>query len=474
MAYRYGDRNQMTFLPQSIEEYIPEDGPVRAYDAFVEALDFEKLGIQINPKKVGNPNYDPRAMLKLLVYGYSYGVRSSRKLEREANYNMSFIWLMGGLKPDHKTIAEFRRNNKKALKGVLKQCARLCIKLNLIAGNTLFVDGTKIRANASKKNIWTHNKCEKVLKKADKRIEKILSDCETIDRKEDGCPSLVAMEEDLKNQKVLKSRVKNILNELEAEDRQAINTTDTDCALMRSVQGSHASYNMQSTVDQKHGLIVNSDVVNKNNDSSQFAEQIEQAHETMGKKCDTACADAGYSSVDELEKIDEQEIRVVVPSQKQALKKKKDNPFDKSHFMYDRYNDCYICPEGKTLKYSYTNKTKKCRVYRAGTVCISCQNFGECTKHEPRGRGISRLLKVNLQEKLEAQYEESADVYAIRKQKVELPFGHIKRNLNVGGFLMRGLGGVKAEASLYASCFNIARMITILGVTGLITALSGL
>ena len=170
MAYRYGDRRQKILFPQSIDEYIPQDAPVRAYDVFVDALDFDQLGIQIEPDKVGCPQYDPKAMLKLLVYGYSYGVRSSRKLERETHYNLSFIWLSGGLKPDFKTIAEFRRNNKTALANVLKQCARLCIKLGLIEGNTLFVDGSKIRANASINSSWNEDRCSKRLEKIDTRI----------------------------------------------------------------------------------------------------------------------------------------------------------------------------------------------------------------------------------------------------------------------------------------------------------------
>ncbi|MBC8392136.1 MAG: transposase, partial [Deltaproteobacteria bacterium] len=169
MAYRYGDRCQKTLFPQSIDEYIPNDAPVRAYDVIISSLNFDELGVKVDPHKVGCPQYDPKVMLKLLVYGYSYGVRSSRKLEREANYNLSFIWLTGGLKPDHKTIAEFRRKNKTALQKVLKQSARLCIKLGLIEGNTLFVDGTKIRANASMRNNWTEQRCQKSLKNIDKR-----------------------------------------------------------------------------------------------------------------------------------------------------------------------------------------------------------------------------------------------------------------------------------------------------------------
>ena len=473
MAYRYGDRKQRTLFPQSIDEYIPQDAPVRAYDVFVDSLEFAELGIEIEPHKVGCPQYDPQIMLKLLLYGYSYGVRSSRKLEREACYNLSFIWLTGGLKPDHKTIAEFRRKNKSALRKVLKQCARLCIKLDLIEGNTLFVDGTKIRANASIKNTWTKDRCDRHLKKIDKRIKEILSACDAADRKEKDQASLVKMKEELKDQDALKSKVKNILNELKAEDKKSTNTTDPDCKLMHSVQGSHSAYNVQSVVDEKHGLIVNSDVVSENNDIHQFADQIEQANETLDKKCQTACADAGYASIDELEKIDEQGIKVVVPSQKQALKEKKEDPFDKSHFKYNRKKDCYICPAGEVLTYRRTELEKRRGVYRVKrSTCENCQHFGICTTGKI-GRKVTRLLKEDLKEKLEAQYEqpESQKVYNLRKQKVELPFGHIKHNLNVSGFLLRGLDGVKAETAILSSCFNIARMISIMGVTGLIDKL---
>lgn len=197
MSYRNGNREQMGIFPPCIEDYVKEDDPVRAYDAIVEALDFSELEIELDSVKVGCPQYDPKAMLKLLVYGYSYGIRSSRKLERATHHNVSFMWLMGGLKPDHKTIAEFRRKNKKALKKVLKQCARLCIKLDLIAGNSLFLDGSKFRANASIKNTWDKKKCERYLKKIDKRIDAILSECDEIDEGEEGQPSRVEMEEGL-------------------------------------------------------------------------------------------------------------------------------------------------------------------------------------------------------------------------------------------------------------------------------------
>ena len=164
MALKIGNRNQYSFLPPVIDKYVGEDDPVRVYDAFVETLDFEKIGIDINNNKVGNSSYDPKAMMKLLVYGYSYGIRSSRKLERATKHNLSFIWLMGDLKPDHKTIANYRKNNKKALKEVLVQSAQLCMELNLIDGNILFLDGSKIRGNSSINKTRTKEGLEKQLK----------------------------------------------------------------------------------------------------------------------------------------------------------------------------------------------------------------------------------------------------------------------------------------------------------------------
>lgn len=475
MAYRHGNRGQMEFFPPSIEDYVSQDNPVRAYDAFVEALNLNELDIVLDENKVGNSEYFPKAMLKLLVFGYSYGFRSSRKLERATHDNLSFVWLMGGLKPDHKTIAEFRRKNKSALKNVLKQCARLCIRLDLIAGNTLFTDGTKIRANASIKNTWTKEKCERCLKHIDKHIKSILNECDAVDKEEQQQGSLVKMKETLREKETLKSKVQKILKELKAEQKKATNTTDPECTRINSLQGSHAGYNAQTVVDEKHGLIVSSDIVSKNNDLEQFAEQINQANETLQKKCDTACADSGYANTTELEKIDKQDIKVVVPSQRQASKKEP-GEFDKERFRYDSENDCYICPEEYQLPYSYFDRHKQYKVYTISDkkICFNCCYFGTCTKSKD-GRKVTRLINEETRLKLEAQYEQpkSQDIYKLRQQKVELPFGHIKRNLNVQSFLLRGLDGAKTEMSLLASCFNISRMITILGVPALVRHFAG-
>jgi transposase len=468
MAYRYGNREQMTLLPQSIEEYIPEDNPVRVYDAFVEALDFGGLGMELDEEQVGNPGYDPRAMLKLLVYGYSYGVRSSRKLERETHYNLSFLWLMGGLKPDHKTIAEFRRRNKKALKRVLRQCAGMCLKLGLIAGNALFVDGTKVRANAGRGQIHDQAYYEGLLKEIDGRIEELLEECEAVDEKEEGEGSWVGIDSELRKAKNLRGKVEEALKSFEERGREKVNLTDPDCGLMHGVQGSHASYNLQEVVDDKQGLIVHAEAVSESTDVNQFARQIEQAHEVLGKRSEVACADAGYADTVELEKIDRQGIKVVVPSQRQALHEE-EGPFSKSHFRYEKDKDCYVCPAGQRLGYVGTDRRTEKRHYQIsdGMICRRCEHYGQCTTSK-RGRKIIRHPLEELKEKLEAQYEASAEIYARRKGRVEHPFGHFKRNLQAHAFLLRGRDGVGAESSLLATCFNLARMMTILGVGQLI------
>ena len=473
VAYRNGHRRQRVLFPASVEDYVSAQSPVRVYDAIIDTLDLESLGFEVNPHKVGCPQYDPMSMLKLLVYGCCYGVRSSRKLERECHNNISFIWLMGDLKPDHKTIAEFRRKNKKAISKVLREIAKLCLRLDLIEGNTLFVDGSKIRASASISNSWTKKKCQRRLKKIDRRIAEILEECENADQREVAFGSFVKVKDELTNQEALRAKVKGILDDIEQEQRPSVNTTDHDCTKIHSRQGNHAGYNGQIVVDEKHGLIVSSDVVNENTDSHQFADQIDKANEVLGFKCKSACADSGYSSIDELEKIDNQNIQVIVPSQRQASGKEP-GAFDARNFTYDRENDCYICPKANVLRFRRVEVKRRRKIYLGvGSTCCACEHFGTCTKNRVHGRKITRLLKEDLRRELERQYELpcNQEIYRKRKQKVELPFGHIKHNLGVTGFLLRGLAGVKAEFSIMTSCFNITRMIRLLGAERLVESL---
>ena len=314
MAYRTGNRYQIMMFPPTIEDFVAEDHPVRVYDAFVEGLDFDKLDFKMNGfDKVGNPEYDPKSLLKVILFGYSYGERSSRRLERAINDNVIFIWLSGGLKPDHTTIARFRQRNKKLLKKIFKQCAQLCIKLNLIEGNTLFVDGSKIRANAGIKNTVSKAYLKEQESELEKRINSILKECEKADAKEGGMGSFVKLREELNSIQKIKVSVKKALAEIEQEeaelgsDVETINLTDPNCKKMKGRQGTHSAYNAQIVVDEKYGLIVNNDVVNDCNDVNQFSEQINAANEVLENKCQNACGDAGYSNVSDLKNIVEQE-----------------------------------------------------------------------------------------------------------------------------------------------------------------------
>jgi transposase len=475
MAYRYGDRTQRILFPQSIDEYIPQDAPVRVYDAIVDKMDLQSMGFEIDPDKVGCPQYDPKIMLKLLVYGYSYGVRSSRKLERECHYNLSFIWLTAGLKPDHKTIAQFRLENKNALQKVIKQCAGICVELDLIDGNILFIDGSRMRANASIDRTITKEKALRTLKHIDQRISSLLSECEQADSEESDQGSLVHTHQELKDHQLLRDKIESALRSIEQQQKHSHNMTDKDCVMIHSRQGSHSGYNGQIAVDDKHGLIVNSDVVSENNDLKQFSVQVQQANEVLSKPCKEACADAGYSNAQELEKIDKQGIKVIVPSKQQASRNGPGS-FDRSAFEYISQEDVYICPGGQKLPYQWNNAKRGRREYVADIrICKSCEHYGLCTKGKKHGRRIIRNNNEQFRDRIRYQYAEadSQEVYTHRKQKVELPFGHIKHNLKVSSFLLRGLAGVKAEMSILSSCFNITRMISIIGVSELMVRLIG-
>jgi hypothetical protein len=391
-------------------------------------------------------------------------------------HNLSFIWLAGGLKPDFKTIARFRQDHRQALRRVLQPGVRLCIELDLIEGNTLFVDGSKFRGNASLNNLWTVERCPRQLARAEQRIEEILAECEAVDEQEVQEGSLVKLKEQLRNKQKLKAKVETTLEKLGSEGLERLNTTDPESARMHSRQGSPAGYSAQIVVDERHGLIVHGDGVNDPNDLGPFAEQIDKANQTLGRSCQVACADAGFSNAQELEKIDAHGIEVIVPSSKEA-QGKAPGPSDKSRFRYVAQEDVDVCPAGTRLPFRRLNGDKGEREYCPGRgVCSACLHFGVCTPNETTGRKIIRDENEALREKRAAPYQEpgSPAVFQRRKENVEWPFGHLKRNLGVDSALLRGLAGVRAEMSRLASCFNVTRLIGLLGTSGLIAKLSNL
>jgi transposase len=473
MAFRSPERYQQMFLPPSIDEYVAPDDPVRAYDAFVDTMDWRTLGIVADEHQAGCPAYHPNVMLKILVYGYSYGIRSSRKLERALYHNLSFIWIAGGLQPDFKTICRFRCDHRAALKKVIKHCAQLCIKLDMIAGNTLFVDGSKFRANAGIGHSGTAEQCDERLKEIDQRIDELLAECERVDTQEAQADSMVHLKEELAQQKRRKQRIEAAAEQLKAQGLKQVNTTDPDCAVMRSRQGCHAAVNGQIVTDDQHGLIVSSDVVKENNDRKQFTEQIEAAKAIIGKTPEVAAADSGYYSGKELETMAAVATTVLVPVRGQ-VHPSKDKPFAKAHFTYVAQDNVYVCPAGHRLTCRRTCEKRRWREYQLdGVTCCACEHYSDCTRGR-NGRKIVRYFNEDLRDQFRRQFEAPAnrEIYKRRKQTVELTFGHFKRNLGAGHFLLRGLAGMRAELSLLASSFNVARLIGLLGVPGLIAKLS--
>lgn len=476
MAYKTGDRYQMNLFPPTIDDYVAKDDPVRAYDAFVDVLDFNELGIPITPYKSGAHEYCPKKMLKLIIYGYSYGTRSSRKLERSCHHNLSFVWLMGGLKPDYRTIARFRSDHSGAVKKVLKQCVRLCINLDLIEGNTLFTDGSSFRASASIRHTWTEERCKEHLARLDRSIEKLVDETERLDIAEEGLDSLVKIKEELLDKERIRAAVKDISEGLRGASKASLNTTDPDCVKTNSRQGTHAGYNAQITTDEKHGLIVHSETAPSSQDYNQLSVQAGKATLTLEHKPKTIVSDCGYYSLKDIAKVDS-DITVVMPSIKQAQEEKGLHPlkpFIKERFVYDSSQDKYICPEGKSLVHICSSSQGR-KIYRSdASICRSCRHFGVCTT-SLHGRVISRMAEEDVATRLSAVYHspEGQRAYKLRKEKAELPFGHIKRNLGAGQFMLRTRPKVDAELSILSTCFNIARMSTIIGIPALLTKLHG-
>ena len=351
----------------------------------------------------------------------------------------------------------------------MRQCVRLCVKLELIAGNVLFLDGSKIRANAAIKNSWTAEKGEKALRKVEQRIEALLVEVEALDQEEEGTPSLVAVSEQLGDARGVKERVKGIMAELRESGKKALNTVDRECLRVNGVHGSHAGYNAQIAVDDLHGLLVSCDVATTNNDLGQFSLQVEQAQHVLGRPCQTAVADAGYADTEDLAKVVQQGIQVLVPSQRVASGRKI-GAFDKRRFRYDAAGDHYLRPEGKPLRYSGLTRKRKGKVYQIAhkADCLGCAHFGRCTTSR-NGRKVMRLNREEQRQRLEQEYAlpENQAIYKRRQEKAELPFGHFKRNLGVSGFLLRGREGARAELALLSLCFNLRRMLTLLRAKGM-------
>jgi len=469
------DREQMTLFPARLEDYVGEDNPVRAVDVFVDNLDLNRLGfIRVQPLDLGRPGYDPRTMLKLYIYGYLNRVPSSRRLERECHRNIEVMWLTGQLAPDFKTIADFRKDNGKAIREVCRAFVALCRKLNLLSEASVAIDGSKFKAvNARDKN-FTEAKMKRRLERIDKSISRYLSQLETADRHGDAVPEAKVTRLKDKIEKLQEEIVRlNAINAemLASEDKQ-ISLTDPDARSM-ATSGKDTGivgYNVQAAVDTEHHLIVAHETTNIGRDIHQLHNMAEQARAEMGVEKLEVVADRGYHEGDEIKACEDAGITVTLPKP-QTSGAKAQGRFGKQDFVYVADDDVYLCPAGERLPYRFKNVERGKTIYRYWTnVCKDCALKAECTTGPERR--ISRWEYEAVLEKVQARLDHNPDAMRVRRSTAEHPFGTIKCWMGATHFLTMTLPKVATEMALNVLAYNMKRVIAIMGVDALLEAMA--
>ena len=477
MRYIQGvDRNQSLMFPECVEDYITDDNPVRFIDAYVESLDLVKLGFtHATTKDTGREPYDPGDLLRLYIYGYLNKTRSSRQLETATHRNIELFWLLRQLRPDFKTIADFRKNNTKAIKQVCREFTLLCKKLDLFGGELIAIDGSKFSAVNHNGRAYTENKIALILKAIDEKIDTYLKGLEQQDQSETKISEVSAeqLQANIANLKTHRAAVEKIQAQLEASGQSQITVTDPDSRLMHSSsKGTDVSYNVQIATDSKHKLIVVHEVTNDCDDSQQLANIAVQAKDILAVENLDATADKGYYNEEKIKACDDQNINCYVPKPERSPNKKR-GLYTKQDFQYDATNDCYICPAKQklTFRHQSTDHGKAIKVYE-GVVCRGCVLRAQCTQRRKGNRRLWRWVHEEAIEAMQQRMRQHPDKAKQRKALVEHPFGTLKHWMNQSYFLLRGLEKVGAEMSLSVLAYNLKRVINILGVKELIKAVA--
>jgi transposase len=469
------DRGQTTLFPARLDDYVSEDNPVRAVDVFVDNLDLDRLGfIRVQPLDLGRPGYDPRVMLKLYIYGYLNRVPSSRRLERECQRNIEVVWLTGQLTPDFKTIADFRKDNGKAIREVCRAFVALCRKLDLLSAASVAIDGSKFKAvNARDKN-FTKAKMKRRLERIDESIARYLSQLETADRHGDAVPEAKVTRLKSKIEKLREEIARlNAINAemMQSEDKQ-ISLTDPDARSM-ATSGKDTGivgYNVQMAVDTQHHLIVAHEVTNVGTDRRQLSNMAEQARAEMEAEKLEAVADRGYYEGEEIKSCEDAGIAVTLPKP-QTSGAKAEGRFGKQDFVYIAADDTYHCPAGERLSYRYQTVDKGKTIRRYWTnVCRTCALKAQCTPGSERR--IGRWEHEAVLEKVQARLDHNPDAMRVRRSTVEHPFGTIKCWMGATHFLMTTLPKVATEMALNVLAYNMKRVIAIMGVDALLEAMA--
>jgi transposase/IS5 family transposase len=473
MTHIHGlDRGQLLLLPEAIDDYVAADNPVRFIDAFVEGLDLRVAGFErVEPKATGRPGYAPGDLLKLYIYGYLNRVRSSRRLEAECHRNIEVIWLLRTLKPDFKTIADFRSDNRAGFKRIFREFVILCRRLDLFGRELLAVDGTRIKAVNNKDRNFTMGSLQKFIEAADKKLEDYLKRLDAGDAEEraTGGSRVKNLVEKIEALKKKRGEYAAHLSALESGESQ-VSLTDPDSRAMAAYTKVGVGYNIQIAVDAKHKMIVEQAVSNDVLDMGLLQRTAEPARTILEVEKIDVVADKGYFRTEDIASCEEAGLTPHVP-RPQRGPAVKNGFFRKDEFHYDAEQNAYICPAGQALTPIREGKLRALKKvdYGNAKACRACALRPHCTKDV---RAVSRLENEDALDRMAERLKARPEILERRREIVEHPFGSIKQWMNQGAFLMRGLEKVRAEFSLTALAYNLRRALNIIGMEKLMAAVA--
>ena len=470
------ERGQSTLFPERLEDWIGEDNPVRVIDVFVDELDLGGLGFgRVEPLATGRPAYHPCVLLKLYIYGYLNRVQSSRRLERETQRNVEMMWLTGRLAPDHKTIADFRKDNGRAIRNVCSKFVALCRRLELFAEASVAIDCSKFKAVNARDRNFTRAKMQRRMEQIEESVARYLDQLDSGDRQE---PSLARttkthrLKDKIATLKEEMGRLEKLEARMRATPDRQISLSDPDARSMAtSGRGSGmVGYNVQAAVDTKHHLIVAYEVTNVGTDRSQLSAMAKQTKAALKTDKLDVVADRGYFSSLEILACDEAGITVTLPKPLTSGSKAKGR-FGKQDFVYLAQDDVYLCPAGERLVYHYTNQEKGLTLRRYWTTaCQGCAIKDRCTTGKERR--ITRWEQEHVIEAVQRRLDEHPEKMRQRRETVEHPFGTIKSWMGSTHFQMKTLKRVGTEMALHVLAYNLKRVMNIMGIVPLIEAMS--
>ena len=461
------DRQQVSLMPECLDDYIGEDNPVRVIDAFVGELDLCELGFEgATPAVTGRPAYHPAALLKLYIYGYLNRIQSSRRLERECQRNVELMWLTGRLAPDFKTIADFRRDNGRGIRNVCRRFVTLCRELKLFSQAIVAIDSSKFKAVNSRDRNFTPGKIDKRQQQIEQSIQRYLDALETADRTQpvELEAKTERLHDKIKRLREQMRRMDRIKDELARQPEAQLSLTDPDArSMMSQAKGTGVvGYNVQTAVDAKHHLIVAHEVTNVGSDRAQLSKMALAAREAMGKTKLQALADRGYYSSPELKACDDAGIATFVPKP-MTSNARAEGRFDKADFIYIARDDEYECPAGQRAIYRFTREENDLQIRRYwSSACPQCPMKARCTPSDYRR--ISRWEHEAVLEAVQRRLDKRLEAMTLRRRTIEHVFGTLKHWMGSAHFLTRRLPNVSTEMSLLVLAYNLKRVISILGI----------